>query len=123
MTQRSFTYAATTAAGEKLSGTVDAADADAARRQLEALALRIETIGETPSTSRARPLRGQEFLAFNQQLAQLTRAGLPIEQGLRLIAEDLGSGRMAEATRQIAEDLERGQPLAEAFERRRTTFP
>src|SRR5258706_2139852 len=106
MTTRSFTYAATTASGEKLTGTLDAADLDAAQRQLELLGLRIESIGETPSAPRAKPLRAQEFLAFNQQLAQLTKAGMPIEQGLRLIAEDMGSGRLADATRQIAEDLE-----------------
>ena len=69
------------------------------------------------------PISSEQFMAFNQQLAQLTRAGLPVEQGLRLVAEDLGSSRLADATRQIADELARGQSLAECFEHRRSQFP
>ena len=60
---------------------------------------------------------------FNEQLAHLTKAGMPVEQGLRLIAEDVLQGRMAAAVNGIVMDLDRGVPLAEAFERRKTEFP
>src|SRR5438477_11597083 len=113
MPETTFAYTASTATGETLTGTIDTADLATARRQLDSLRLTVQSIAERkPKT---RPLSGDDFLAFNQQLAQLTRAGLPVEQGLRLIAEDLGNGRLADATRQIADDLERGKSLAEAF--------
>ena len=70
-----------------------------------------------------RALGGDDFVAFNQQLAQLAKAGLPLERGLRLIAADLGRGRLARAITEVADELERGTPLAEAFDRHRGRFP
>ena len=64
-----------------------------------------------------------DFLAFNQQLAFLTRAGLPVERGLRLIALDMRSGRLAKSTEAVAKELEAGVPLAEAFGRHAGKFP
>ncbi len=75
------------------------------------------------SQQRVRPLGPEDFQAFNQQLAQLATAGLPLEQGLRLIAEDVYRGRQAEAIGRVASDLEAGRPLGEAFDRQRRLFP
>jgi general secretion pathway protein F len=75
------------------------------------------------SRQRVRPLGPDDFLAFNQQLAQLATAGLPLEQGLRLIAEDVYRGRQAAAIGRVASDLEAGRPLGEAFDGQRRLFP
>src|SRR5207248_1636956 len=72
---------------------------------------------------RAKPLGGEDFAAFNQQLAHLSSAGLPIEQGLRLIAEDLRHGGLAESVRLVSAELERGISLPEAFKRHEKQFP
>src|SRR5215217_2374689 len=113
----SFAYQAQTADGQTLSGTIDAPDAEQASRQLQSLRLRVLEIGPTARAQRAQPLRGDDFLAFNQQLMHLTKAGLPVEHGLRLIAQDMRSGRMAATVREVADELERGTPLGEAFEK------
>lgn len=120
----SFAYRAQLLDGMPLSGTIDAAGHDDARRQLEALNLRVLDIegGKAPAP-RGGAIRGEDFIAFNQQLAQLTAAGMPIEQGLRLIAQDMRRGRLAATVRAIADDLERGVPLGEAFDRRRGQLP
>ena len=68
-------------------------------------------------------LRGDDFAAFNQQFAQLTRAGMPVEHGLRLIAGDMRRGRLSRTIEQVAEELERGTPLGEAFNKHRGQFP
>ena len=68
-------------------------------------------------------LRGEDFLTFNQQLAHLTRAGLPVEHGLRLIAQDMRRGRLATTVKRVADELERGTPLPQAFDRYRKQFP
>jgi len=68
-------------------------------------------------------MRGKDFVAFNEQLAHLAKTGMPIEQGLRLVAQDMRSGRLASAVRDVADALERGQPLSEAFDARRGAFP
>src|SRR5688572_16811746 len=121
-TTDSFAYEAQTADGEPMSGTIDAPDVEHATRQLHALRLRVVRI-EPVRRPRSAPLRGEDFLAFNQQLSQLTSAGLPVEQGLRLIAQDMRSGRLAATVEQVAAELERGTPLAEAFDKHRTKFP
>lgn len=119
-----FAYRAQTHASEPISGTIDAGSLDDASRRLAAMQLRVIEINpvQVPSI-KPRALRGQDFLAFNTQLAHLTTAGLPVEQGLRLIAEDMRSKRLAETVKQIANDLEGGQSLQQAFEKHATDFP
>ena len=119
----SFAYRAQTEDGLPLSGTIDSTNADDARRQLSMLRLRIIDIAPSEKPTRTRPLSGEDFAAFNQQLGHLTAAGLPMEHGLRLIAEDMRRGRLADTIRVIASELEAGRSLPEVFEKHRGRFP
>lgn len=119
-----FSYEAQSNDGQRLAGTLDAASLDAAMGRLQALQLRVVRLEPaTARTTRGRALTSGDFVAFNQQLAQLTRAGLPVERGLRLIAADLKRGRLAHAVGQVADELEGGASLAEAFTHHRGQFP
>lgn len=119
----SFAYQAQTREGQALSGTIDAADVGEASARLGALGLKLINIAPAGPMIRARALRGDDFIAFNQQLAHLTRAGLPLEHGLRLIAQDMRSGGLARSVRQIADALEAGQSLSDALAAHRGRFP
>src|SRR4051794_40083135 len=100
----SFSFQAQSDDGQRLTGVIDAPDADAVLERLQALRMRVVDVTRVPGTngngdgnghdagadsSAARgatngaALRGEDFAAFNQQLAQLTKAGLPVEHGLR----------------------------------------
>lgn len=119
-----FAYRAQSIDGQPLTGTIDAASPDQARERLESLRLRvIELAPSDRPASTSRPLRGEDFLTFNQQLAHLTSAGMPLEQGLRLIAQDMHRGTVANTVRQIADELEKGVPLGRAFEKHAAQFP
>lgn len=118
-----FSYQAQTIDGQRFSGTMEAANAEEACRRLDAMRLRVLEIAPAGPQGRAKPLTGDDFAAFNQQLAQLTAAGMPVEQGLRLIAADLRKGRIARTIEQVAAELERGTPLDEAFEKYGKQFP
>src|SRR5690348_17070364 len=118
-----FAYAAQTYDGQALSGTIDAADLTDAARRLETLRLRVIRLDKVAKPPRPRRLGEEDFTTFNQQLAQLTAAGMPIERGLRLVAEDMRSGRLAQAVHSVADELERGASLPEAFERHHRLFP
>ena len=118
-----FAYEAQTADGLRMSGTVDAQDVGEASRRLMELGLRVVEIAPAQRAPKPRALRASDFAAFNQQLAHLSQAGLPLEHGLRLIAADLRRGRLARTVELVAAELERGTPLAEAFEKHRTHFP
>ncbi|MEI8197890.1 MAG: type II secretion system F family protein, partial [Phycisphaerae bacterium] len=122
----SFSYQAQTLGGQALAGSLAATDIEAARATLTSLNLRIINLAAEPNAprqGRAKPLRGEDFQAFNEQLAHLTAAGLPVEQGLRLIAQDMRSGRLAQSVREVADELSRGVPLEEAFGRHQNRFP
>jgi len=119
-----FAYRAQSIDGQPLTGTIDAASPDHARQQLESLRLRVLELAPAQAAAPAtRPLRGEDFLTFNQQLAHLTSAGMPLEQGLRLIAQDMNRGAVANTIRQIADELEKGVPLGQAFEKHAAQFP
>lgn len=119
-----YAYNAQTAEGYRLAGTIESSNADEASRRLESMRLRIVEVqpAEAPR-KRAGALRGDDFTAFNQQLAQLTASGMPVEQGLRLIAADLRSGRLARTVRELVGELERGTPLDQAFGKFEGRFP
>jgi type II secretory pathway component PulF len=81
------------------------------------------------SIEKARPLKPvtaigrNEFLLFNQQLASIAKAGIPLERGLRELAKDVGSARMRRLIEDIAGDLEAGVSIEQAFEKRQKHFP
>ena len=125
MATSAFAYEAQTQSGQSLTGTIEAASAAAALQQLTGLGLRVLTVAaaEPASAKMRRTLGTEDFLLFNQQLAHLTAAGLPVEYGLRLIAADVQRGKMAAAANDVAADLERGLPLGEAFALHAHRFP
>jgi type II secretory pathway component PulF len=118
-----FAYRAQTRDGQSISGTIDATDAEDARRKLHALQLENVQLDSPPAHARVRALRGEDFMVFNQQLAQLTGAGLPVEQGLRLVAREMRRGPMRETIDRVAADLESGKSLPEAVAAHRGQFP
>lgn len=119
-----------------MSGTLEAYDMETAVERLGALRIRVIDIRPADSApapgagaagggagTLVRPLRGEEFIAFNEQLAHLARAGLPLEHGLRMVATDLRRGRLAKTVAAVAEELERGTPLGQAFDTHKCRFP
>jgi len=120
---QAFAYQAQTEQGHPMSGMIDAPDAQSAMQQLQMLRLRVTEIKPTTSRPSAKAMRGDAFIAFNQQLAHLTKAGLPVERGLRLIADDIHSGKLARTISEVAAELEAGTPLAQAFEKYQDKFP
>ncbi|HZZ43173.1 MAG TPA: type II secretion system F family protein [Tepidisphaeraceae bacterium] len=121
--ETSFSYEAQTPDERPITGTIEAPDLPAATQRLEQLKLRVLQLKPSPKPPSPRPIRGDDFLAFNRQLAQLTSAGLPIEFGLRLIARDMRTGRLSSTINAVAADLESGLPLDQAFARHSSNFP
>jgi type II secretory pathway component PulF len=123
----SFAYRAQMPDGQGISGTIDAADRADADRRLAVLQLRILELQPTTAPSRFKPfggrLRSDDFLAFNQQLAQLSGAGMPVEPGLRLIAQEIRGGKLRRAIDRVTADLETGKTLTQAIDANRANFP
>jgi type II secretory pathway component PulF len=121
---RVFAYEAQTDDGQRVSGTMEAVDAEQAMNRLRTMRVRVLELNlASPRPSPAKTLRGEEFIAFNEQLAQLAKAGLPLEQGLRLIASDIQGRRLKTTIQQLAAELEKGTPLDQAFDKFQDRFP
>ena len=119
-------YRAQTPDGSSFNGTVDAVDVQTAREQLVALGLTVLEMKQADTSRMSLPRRSvtsMDMQLFNQQLINLTKSGLPIEQGLRLIAQDIRSSRLKTAVNHVIGELDRGQSLSEAFESQRSLFP
>jgi type IV pilus assembly protein PilC len=72
---------------------------------------------------RRRLLSPQEFLIFNQELAALIRAGLPLLQALDLMLERLAKPRFREVLSDIRDRVRSGEDLSEAFAAHGEHFP
>jgi len=118
-----FQYNALTSAGRLMKGSIEAGTPQDAKDLLGQMGLTVNSVAkaqvERPKTAIGRG----EFLLFNQQLASITRAGIPLERGLRELAQDISSKSMRKLIEEIAADLEAGVPIEEAFGKREKHFP
>jgi type II secretory pathway component PulF len=118
-----FQYHALTTGGRLMKGTLEAGSPDEAAETLRDMDLEVSALEkarpELPRTAVGR----NEFLLFNQQLASIAKAGVPLERGLRELARDVSSKSMRRMIDDIAADLEKGVPIEQAFEKRQRQFP
>jgi len=118
-----FEYNALTAAGRLMKGTIEAGSRDEADEQLKQMQLSVNSIDKAKPEKSRTAIGRNEFLLFNQQLASITKAGIPLERGLRELAKDIGSKSMRKLVHAIADELEAGESIERAFEKRQKHFP
>jgi type IV pilus assembly protein PilC len=68
-------------------------------------------------TSRNKTVNLEKFLIFNQQFVTLVRAGLPILQGLDLLADRLTDEKLGRHIRAVRDEVKTGTVLSDAFGR------
>jgi type II secretory pathway component PulF len=118
-----FRYDALTSAGRLMKGTIEAGTSEEASGQLAGMGLLVNTLEQARQGQPRTPIGRNEFLLFNQQLASIAKAGIPLERGLRELAQDISSAAMRQLVEDIAADLEAGVPIEEAFHKREKHFP
>ena len=72
---------------------------------------------------RRKRIATQEFLIFNQELAALLKAGLPLLQALDLLLERMGNLRFKAVLGDIRDRVKSGADLSEAFASHAELFP
>ena len=118
-----FEYNALTSAGRLMKGTIEAGSREEASVLLEQMQLAVNSIEKARPQKPKAAISRNEFLLFNQQLATITKAGIPLERGLRELSNDIASKSMRKLIDAIANDLEAGVSIEEAFEKRQKHFP
>jgi len=108
-----FEYNALTSAGRLMKGTIEAGTNQEADELLKQMQLVVNSVEKAKAK---KPL-------FNQQLASITKAGIPLERGLRELASDISSRSMRRLVDAIADELEAGVSIEQAFEKRQKHFP
>ncbi|MBN2591707.1 MAG: type II secretion system F family protein [Sedimentisphaerales bacterium] len=118
-----FQYNALTSDGRVMKGTIEAASHDDANELLKKMHLVVNSIDKAAIAKPKTSIGRNEFLLFNQQLASITKAGIPLEKGLRELSHDVSSHSMRNLINDIASDLEAGTSIEQAFEKRQKRFP
>jgi len=123
-----------TPAGEIVTRTVEAAAANDARAHLEREGFKVfavtppKTEGAAMLTrlggggGRAR-IKANDFLLFNQQLAALLRAGIPILQAISMLGRRATSARLRIVLAEIEDAIRGGSALSQAFAEQGDIFP
>jgi type II secretory pathway component PulF len=118
-----FKYNALTSAGRLMKGTIEAGSREEAGELLQQMELAVNSIEKARPKKPRTAIGRNEFMLFNQQLASITKAGIPLERGLRELAGDISSKSMRKLIDAIAGELEAGVSIEEAFEKRQKRFP
>ncbi len=118
-----FDYSGQLTSGALLQGTIEAAEYSAAEQALGQMGVRVTTLRPAQRTAFVAPLSLADLTFFNDQLAALTKARLPLEPGLRQMASDVGSRKLKRLLIDLADDLAAGMPLPQALERQKQRFP
>ena len=114
-----FEYKALTGDDRLMEGSIEASNADNARELLTGMQLRVNSIEKAKPRQATGAIGRNEFLLFNQQLASIAKAGVPLERGLRELSKDINSGKMKRLINEIATELEGGVSIEQAFEKRK----
>lgn len=106
-----------------MKGTIEAGSRDEADELLKQMQLVVNSLDKATLQKPKTAIGRNEFMLFNQQLASITKAGIPLEKGLRELANDVGSKSMHRLVDAIADELEAGVSIEDAFEKRQKRFP
>ncbi len=119
-----------TADGRVIEEVHSAIDERALRRELERRGLHIFEAKPSglhfslPSfRRRQKAIPPTEFMIFNQELASLLKAGLPLLQALDLMLERMKPGRVQEVLTDIRDRVRAGEEMSDAFARYSDMFP
>ncbi len=123
-----------TPAGEVVTRTVEAMGVSEARSRLEAEGYRVFSVAPPKKAGAASFTRGGrsglsvrikagDFLLFNQQLAALVRAGIPILQSVTMLRRRAASSRLRAVLTDVEEKIRGGMALSQAFSAQGPIFP
>jgi type IV pilus assembly protein PilC len=123
-----------TPAGEVVTRTVEAPGVTEARARLEREGFRVFNV-TPPKASGVTALtrlggrggqakvKANDFLLFNQQLAALVRAGIPILQAISMLRKRAASARLRAVLGDVEDQIRGGAALSQAFASQGSIFP
>jgi len=123
-----YQWIAETKKGKVIKGELEAADERAATLQLKRRNLTVKKIKAKPkdlfeNISFMQPkVTNKDIVIFTRQFSTMIDAGLPLIQGLTILAEQAENKTFKGILKQIVKDVEGGSSLAEAMEKHPKVF-
>ncbi len=114
----SFSYEAITKQGDSFVGKISAASREEAFDKLREANITVTDLIEE-KTKAIKKAKGKVSLAdlslFSRQVAAMISAGIPVTQALQTLSTQTANATLAAAITQIAQDVEGGSNLSDAF--------
>jgi type IV pilus assembly protein PilC len=123
-----YLWVAETKKGRKLKGEIDAANEKIALNQLKKRNFTIKKLKPKPkdlfeSIAFLQPkVKNKDMVVFTRQFSTMIDAGLPLVQGLSILAEQSENATFKGILKEITKDVEGGSTLAEAMKRHPKVF-
>jgi len=123
-----YVWVAETKRGRKLKGEIDAANEAIALNQLKKRNFSIKKLKPKPkdifeNVSFLKPkVTNKDLVVFTRQFSTMIDAGLPLVQGLTILAEQSENPTFKSILKEITKDVEGGSTLAEAMKKHGKVF-
>ena len=127
-----FNYVARARNGAKQKGNVTAENQQAATRMLAERGLQVEkmsekgagfNLGGNPVGKLNKRVKTADLLVFTRQLSTIVSAGLPLLQGLDILAEQTDDPNFAAVIDAVAQEVESGETFSDALHKYPKAFP
>lgn len=123
-----YKWVAETKKGKNIKGELEAGDERIARLQLKRRNLTVKKIKKKPKdlfedVAFMQPkITAKDVVIFTRQFSTMIDAGLPLVQGLTILAEQTENKTFQKILKQVTRDVEGGSSLAEALKRHPKVF-
>lgn len=123
-----FKWVAETKKGKTLKGELEAADERIAQLQLKRRNLIVKRIKAKPkdlfeNVAFMQPkITSKDIVVFTRQFSTMIDAGLPLVQGLTILAEQTENKTFQKTIKQVTKDVEGGSSLADALKKHPKVF-
>ncbi|MCK5863296.1 MAG: type II secretion system F family protein [Candidatus Hydrogenedentes bacterium] len=127
-----FDYVGRLRSGEKKKGSITADNRDEATRQLSNMGIEPDKLiqknksifGMATGTARLnKRVKNVELLVFTRQLSTIVSSGLPLLQGLDILAEQTEDPNFCKIIQAIAADIESGESFSDTLRKFPRAFP
>ncbi len=125
-----FEYTGRTRTGDKKTGSITADSRDAATRQLGAMGIEPDRLIEKKKRALMggggrlnKRVKSVELLVFTRQLSTIVSSGLPLLQGLDILAEQTEDLNFAKIIQAVAQDIESGETFSDTLRKYPRAFP
>ncbi len=123
-----YTWVAITRKGRTLKGDIEAVDETVALSQLKRRKLTVKKIKPKPkdlfeNVAFMQPkVTNKDIVIFTRQFSTMIDAGLPLVQGLNILADQAENTTFKKILKQVTRDVEGGATLAEALKKHPKVF-